>query len=424
MAETTGAPGTDPAPDRVSTFASLRIPAYRRLWFAGLLVFLAVTAQAIARGWLARELTGTNAGLGGVLLAFGLAMLVATPFGGVAADRFPKRAVLVVSQLLLVLSSLPIGIAQAFDAAEYWMLLASSAVQAVAFALFGPARVAYITELVERRVLSNAIVLAQMGAEGMRVIGPSIAGIVIAAAVWGLAAVFIICGLLCVLGMVFTLFLPPGRPPSTREHPSPLAEIAEGVRYVRSRPAVALLVVTSLGVVMVGYPYFAFLPSVADGIFDEGSGGYGVLSAVSAAGALVGGLITARSGGRHDPWKFVTLSGFGFGLSVIALGLMPAFGLAAVVLMFIGAFSLTFQTMTNSLLLNLSDFEYHGRIQSLVMLGFSGFGIAALPLGLLADAVGLRATLVGMGLVVVGFMTVFVLRRRRFSEREVVLDLG
>ena len=92
--------------------------------------------------------------------------------------------------------------------------------------------------------------------------------------------------------------------------------------------------------------------------------------------------------------------------------------------MFVGGMSLMFQTMTNSLLLNLSDFEYHGRIQSLVMLGFSGFGIAALPLGILADTIGLRATFVVMGAVVLVIMTLFVLRRRSFSEREMMLGLG
>src|SRR3712207_1584256 len=113
-----------PAPG--GTFAALRYTAHRRLWFSGLTVFLAVTAQAIARGWLARELTGTNAGLGGVLLGFGVAMLVATPFGGVAADRLPKRTVLVVAQLILALSAAWIGLAEQFDFVEYWMLIGAS----------------------------------------------------------------------------------------------------------------------------------------------------------------------------------------------------------------------------------------------------------------------------------------------------------
>ena len=107
--------------------SALGVPAFRRLWLAGLVVFLSVTRQAIARGWLARDLTGTNAGLGGVLLAFGVAMLVSTPFGGVAADRFPKRAVIIVSLVLLSASSLWIGIALLLDVVAYCMLLGASA---------------------------------------------------------------------------------------------------------------------------------------------------------------------------------------------------------------------------------------------------------------------------------------------------------
>ncbi|MCD9624026.1 MFS transporter [Rhabdothermincola salaria] len=432
--DVSGDPVTSPSPpaDHVatapvlasSTFAAMAVPAYRKLWFSGLFVFMAVNAQAIARGWLARELTGTNAGLGGVLLAFGIAMLISTPFGGVAADRLPKRTVLVVSQLLLVASSMWIGVALVLDVVEYWMLMGASALQAVAFALFGPARMSYTAEIVDGRILSNAIVLAQMGAEGMRVIGPTIAGIVIAAFTWGLEGVFIASGALCLFGTVLTVFLPPAPPHPERIHGSPWGELADGLRYVRRRPDLALLVTSSLVIVMIGYPFMAFLPTVADGIFDTGSTGYGVLSAASAVGAIAFGLFAARSGGRRDPWRFVTVAGIGFGVGLITLGLMPLFWLAVVALMFTGGMSLTYQTMTNSLLLNLSDFDYHGRIQSLVMLGFSGFGIAALPLGALADAIGLRTTFVIMGAVVLVVMVVFVLRRRRFSDREVVLGLG
>ena len=170
-----------PAGTRPGAFVSLRTPAYRLLWIGGLFVFLAVTAQTIARGWLARELTGTNAGLGAVLLAFGVPSLLLAPWGGVAADRLPKRTVLIVSQVLLTLSALWIGIAVALDAVEYWMLLATSAIQAGAFALFAPARMAFTAELVDARDLTNAVSLGQMSAEGMRVVGPSIAGVLLAA---------------------------------------------------------------------------------------------------------------------------------------------------------------------------------------------------------------------------------------------------
>jgi predicted MFS family arabinose efflux permease len=98
--------------------------------------------------------------------------------------------------------------------------------------------------------------------------------------------------------------------------------------------------------------------------------------------------------------------------------------LALLVLAFTGGMSLAFQSTIQALLLDLSDFDYHGRIQSLVMLGFSGFGIAALPLGILADEIGLRTTFVIMGATVGGIMVLFVTATRRARARELVLDLG
>ena len=407
-----------------STFASLRVPEFRRIFVAGLVVFSATTSQVVARGWLARELTGTNAGLGGVLLAFGVAMIVTTPVGGVVADRFPKRTVMIVAQMMLLLSTVLVGVAVSFDVVSYWMVMAMAALQAMAFAIFGPARMAFTAELVPAPLLTNGIVLTQMSSEVMKVIGPSIAGLVIAVGPWGLQAVFYGSSVLLVAGTVLTLFLPAGRPTSTRLRRSAVAEMVDGFRYVRRRSDILLLVVSLLTVVMIGFPFAALLPGVADELFGQGSGGYGILLAVTALGGLAAGLVTARSGPRHDLWRWVQWTGLGFGAGLVAFGLAPTFLLASVALLAVGAGNLAFQTTTNSLTLSLTDVDYHGRVQSLAMLGFGGYGIAALPLGILADAVGLRPTLVGMGAVVLVIMGVFSLRRRAFRDRELVLDLG
>ncbi|MCU1374404.1 MAG: putative arabinose efflux permease, family [Actinomycetia bacterium] len=406
------------------TFASLAYPEYRRLWISGLIVFMAVNAQGIARGWLAKEITGTNAGLGGVLLGFGLAMLIATPFGGVLADRMPKRRLIFIAHVLLAVSSVWIGLAIVFDVVAYWMLIASGAVQAVAFALYGPARMAFIAELVEGETMNNAIVLGQMSAESMRIVGPTTAGMAIGVATWGLQAVFLVCAALCVVATVIGLFLPPGNPDANRPSRTPLAEMRDGLAYVRGREDLRLLMACALGVVMLAYPYLAFLPTLADDIFHRGSSGYGILSACSAVGAVSAGLFTAGRGGRLEPWRLATIAGVGFGVGLLALSIAPSFAVAMVILAAVGGSSLTFETTTQSLLLSLSDFEYHGRIQSIVMLGYSGFGIVALPLGLCADAFGLRPTLAGMGVAVLAIVAVFASRRQRIVERELLLDLG
>jgi hypothetical protein len=116
------------------------------------------------------------------------------------------------------------------------------------------------------------------------------------------------------------------------------------------------------------------------------------------------------------PWATIAVSGAALGASLIALGLAGAFWLALLALVAVGAAGLVFQTTTQSLMLSLSDFDYHGRMQSMVVLGFSGFGLAALPLGLVADAVTLRFTLVAMGVVVVLVSATFALKRLQHRQ--------
>jgi len=340
------------------------------------------------------------------------------------ADRFQKRTVLVLAQTLLLVSSTWIGVELVLDSVEYWMLLVSSALQAAAFSLFAPARMAYAAELVPGRNLSNAIVLSGMSAEGMRVIGPTIAGMVIGAFIWGMEVIYLVSSSILVLGILMTFTLPLARRRAADIDTTPLQEIADGVRYVRSRPDLRLLLLTSLGVIICVYPFMTFLPSVAAGMFDRGAAGYGLLSAVSAAGALVAGLFVARRSGHHDPWRAVVLFGFGFAASVVAIALSPTFGVAIVMVTIAGGMSLSFQSISNSLLLNLSAFEYHGRVQSIVMLAFSGNGIVSYPLGALADTIGLRSTLALMGLAAALIMVVFAVRRRHLRPIELALDFG
>ncbi|MFP5488540.1 MAG: MFS transporter, partial [Acidimicrobiia bacterium] len=115
----------------------------------------------MARGWLANDLSDSNAGLGGVFMAFGIPMLVATPLAGVAADRYSKRLILVVTFAMLAGSSLWIALAVSFDVVAYWMLLATSAIQAMAFSFMVPARMALTGEVVGRDLIPNAIILGQ-----------------------------------------------------------------------------------------------------------------------------------------------------------------------------------------------------------------------------------------------------------------------
>ncbi|MFN0030336.1 MAG: MFS transporter [Acidimicrobiales bacterium] len=401
MASSPGAaagPAATPG-SNTGTFAALGHRTYRMLWIAGFVAFLSTFAQVIARGWLAHQLTGTNRGLGAVTLGFGLASLIATPLGGVVADRFPKRTVLVVSQLVLVASSVWIALAVELGFIRFWMLMVASALQAVGFAGTGPARMAFTAELVGPDLLSNAIVLSQLSLNANRVLGPSVAGVMIGIDQIGIGGVYVFGSVINLVALVLFARLPRGTPTGARRA-APLRELADGARYARSnRPALALLVLSTI-VIMFGFPYVSFLPAVAEDVFHAGSAGYSWLSVTSAAGGIAVTLAIARRAAGAAAWRLVWLAGLGFAVSELALALSPSLVVASVAMFALGGTSAGFQSLTASLVLAHSDRAFHGRLQSLLQLGFSGFGLAALPLGLLADAAGLRRVLVGMAVVV------------------------
>jgi MFS family permease len=428
-AETTPDAGTAPGPTAppppLGALGILRIGGFLVLYLNAAAVFIGVMAQAIARSWLAFQLTGSNAALGGVLLSFGVALLVATPWGGVAADRLPKRLVLQTSVLLLATSSAWIGLAVLFDVIAYWMLLGAGVLQAVGFALFNPARMAFLAELVPRGSVPQAVSLLLVNTEVSRVVGPALAGVVIGAVAWGTEAIFLASAVLATLGVLLTGALPPGRRRGEPSDRSPLGELADGVRYVRRHPELSALTWCGIGVTMCGMPYLAFMPTISSDLYGLGSVGYGVLSATSAVGGVTAGLLLGRRSSRTGETRVFAISGALFGLSICGLAVAPNAYVAVVVLLLLGGSMLAFQTTNQSQLLALSDMEYHGRVQGLIMLSFGAFGIAALPLGLLADVAGLRVTLAGMGAGVLLFVLLFVLvSRRRVVAATRLRDLG
>ncbi|MET0146353.1 MAG: MFS transporter [Ilumatobacteraceae bacterium] len=397
----------------------LESTGYRRLLYSASAVIFGVMGQAVARGWLAKDLTGSNAGLGGVMLAFGVSMLLVTPWGGVAADRFPKRTVLLVAVAMLFVSSLLVGIAVLADAIEYWMLVAASALQAAAFALYLPARISFIVEVVEPEQIGPAVMLSQTAQEAMRVVAPALAGVLIGLSWFGVGGVFILGAATAALSAAVLASLPPGH---GKELPSrsPVAEMLDAYHYVKSRRGLGLVALTTIGVVIIAFPYLTFLPTLADERYHVGAGGYGLMSGVAGLGAVVAGVVSPRLRAvTSRPWRTIAASGMALGFSLIALAAASFYWTALVALLAVGASGLVFQTTTQSQMLALSDVDYHGRMQSMVVLGFSGFGLAALPLGMLADAVTLEVTLALMGVVVLAVTGLFVLKRSQ-HRRELV----
>jgi MFS family permease len=394
------------------SFASLQNLDYRKLWWAGTFSFMAVQMQFLLRGVLAWDLTEREGALGLVYLCFGVAMLVSTPLGGVAADRLPKRRVLLVSQAALLVAGAGMGIVVLTDTVQFWMLLLAALTQGIAFGFYGPTRVAFTSEIVGRDQLGNAITLSMLSMNGTRVIAPAFAGALAGIVFIGIGGAYLVSATFSVLSFVLLLRCPSGSEARAATRANPLAEIADGVRYVAARPHLRRLVLSSFLIIMFGFNYVAFIPALVKGEFGLGDGWVGVIMSASSVGAVVVALPLAGRADGAGVWRLMVGSGLVFGSAVIALGLSPLFALGVLIVAFIGAGTTGYQSLSNSIALNMTSDTHQGRVQSLMMLSFAGFGIAAAPLGLLAEAIGLRQAIVVMGTITLATVVGYALIER------------
>lgn len=392
-------------------FASLQIPAYRWLFWGGLFSFMAVQMQFLLRGLLAWDLTERESTLGYVYLAFGFALLVFTPFGGVASERLRKRSLLLWGQVLLTIFALFMATVVLLDIAELWMLLLAAVGQGAMFGLTGPARVAMASELVGRDRLGNAISLSTMSMNGSRIFAPSFAGVLAGVAFFGIGGAYLIASVFSILSFVLVFRLPDLDPVGTSDR-SPIGDIVDGVQYVARQPRLRRIVLTSTIAIMFGFNYVAFMPALVEGDFSLGEEWVGFMSTGSSIGALVASFWFAKRADGAGRMRLLVLSGIAFGTSVAILALAPTIWLALLVVLFVGAATTGFQILSNSIVLTTADDSHQGRVQSLMQLSFAGFGMAAAPLGAFAEWAGLRPAMALMGAV-----TVLAAVALGFSER-------
>lgn len=395
-------------------FAALGQQNFRTLWMGGLFSFMGIQMQFFLRGILAWDLTGRKDALGLVYFIFGIALLVATPLGGVASDRLPKRGVMLVAQLGIIASAGGMAFAVITDIVEFWMLLVTSILQGAAFGFLGPARVAMASDIVGRENLGNAISLQSLAMNGTRVFAPSLAGALVGWSFVGLGPTYLVAATFAVLSWITTTQLP--NPPAALTGATrPFADIADGVRYVLGTPPIRNIVLATFAVLMFAFSYVSFIPALVEGEFGLEEQHVGLFTSASSVGALLAGLWVAGLADSPRAQLIMTVAGVLFGVMVMGLGVAPGFVVAAIIAVIAGAGTTTFQTLSNTLALRDAASEYQGRVQSIMQLGFAGFGMTALPLGVLAERVGLRPTLVIMGAIasiaVLGYGAVSFLRK-------------
>lgn len=383
------------------TFSSLAIFNYRVFWLGQLVSLSGTWMQTTAQAWLVLKLTNSPTALGTVTMLQFLPVMVLTLFGGVLADRLPKRTVIVCTQSVAALQALLLAGLVLSNHVQLWHIYVLALVLGLVNAFDNPTRQAFVVEMVGKEQLQNAIALNSSLFNSARIIGPALGGVVITAV--GIGQAFLWNGI-SFLPVIASLFLM--RPHEFYATPRPergnvFRQLAEGVRYaVGTREVLlVLLMIGTLGTF--GYNFTTILPLIARYVVHSGALGLGLLTSAMGVGSLVAALGVASA--RRTSLTVIVVAAALFSVVLILVGLSPWFPLTLGLLVVLGITSIVFTSSANTRLQLAAPGRLRGRVMSLYFLLFAGTTpIGSLLIGVLASRVGVQTTVILMGLICLG----------------------
>jgi MFS family permease len=383
-----------------STFGAVHSSRNYRIYLVGQSISLCGTwMQTVAQAWLVLKITGSGTALGFVVALQFLPVLVLGPWGGVLADRMPKRRLLLITQVAFGLLALLLGILTATNVVTLWMVYAVALCFGCVTALDNPARQTFVLEMVGREHLANAVTLNTVNINMARVIGPALAGLIIA--VIGIALCFLLNAVSYIAVIIALLMMNKSElrpaPPQARAK----GQLRDGFRYVWSTPKLRTPLVMMAIVGTLAYEFQVILPLVAKYTFGGDAATYGIMTGAMGVGAVVGGLFTASRQRTGDgPLIQATLV---FGALILVAAIMPSLPLMVLLLVGVGAGSVTFLARANSTMQLRTDPVFQGRVMALWAVAFLGTTPIGGPIiGWIGQNIGPR-----WGMVVGGTATLF-----------------
>lgn len=390
------------------TFSSLKNRNYLNLWSGLMGGWFAMQMQQVARGYLAYTLTGTAFTLGLVTLSMGIPRMILSPFGGVLADRYPKRQVVLVTQALQALIALSHALLLQFGLMHVWTLIALGFLQGTAFALNMPARQAIIPEIVgSGPQLANAIALNNAGMNLTRVVGPSIAGILLGLPLFGVKGVFYVMTLCYVWALISTSRISAGLQTAAAKAKRGAADIGAGFTYIVKNSK--LLALMSLGFIplAIGMPYQNLMTVFALQVMGLTSRGLGVLLTAVGIGGLGGSLAVAYLSEYRHKARLQQILGISFGVLLVAFAFLTAqrqLYIVLPVLVFMGMVGDGYMSINSTLIMTNTDRQVYGRVMGVYMIIQSVRPVTVLPVAALADAIGAPLTIGIAGAIVAVFI--------------------
>lgn len=406
--------------------ATLRALRYRnfQLFFSGQLISLVGTwMQNVAQAWLVYRITGSAVLLGAIGFAGQIPSFLFSPVAGIVADRYSRHRVVIATQTASMLLAFALAAVVLARVEQIWHIFVLAVLLGVVNAFDIPARQAFLVEMVGRSDLMNAIALNSSMFNASRVVGPAIAGILVASIGEGWCFFANAVSYIAVIVGLFLMRLPPREP--VHHEASPLEHIIEGFRFViHNTPIHAILMLLGL-VSLTSMPYTVLMPIFADRILHGGAEALGTLMGATGIGALIGALVMASRESLKGLGTWVAVSATGFGVFLIAFGFSRIYWLSLVILVPAGFTMMIEMGSSNTLIQSMVPDRLRGRVMSVYSMMFMGMApMGSLLAGAAADRLGAPWTVAAGGILCIAGAAVFAmfLPRIRLHARRLIVE--
>ncbi len=392
---------------RLRTFESFTDSAFRWFFVSTLAQMYSAIGQMFVRTFLVYELTESYAAVGLVALIGGTVQFALGPYGGVLADRFPKKAVTQIFQFVGFLNAFVIGTLAVMGILEFWHLLISAVSQGVLVALMVPARQAMVSEIVPKHRIMNGVALNTAAMNMMQFGAPLIGGALLATA--GAGVTFYSMAGCYVLAMLTMLPIPSvvaqaGRGKGgVREA---FRDIGDGFRYIARHRVLRMILLLSFFISLLGTPFQGLLPGFVQDTFDAGPALAALFLTFSAVGAFLAALIIAslRRSGRG---KLLILMGVFLGAATLGMAISPWIWLSLPIMILMGIGQSGRMAMASALIQEQAEPAYRGRVMSVLMMQFAVMQGGVFVLGIVAELVGIRLAIFVVGVMLLGALALF-----------------
>ena len=379
---------------RLATFDALKDRHFRWYWLGMLASSSTMQMGSVGQGWLVYQLAGTAMALGWVSAGWSITNSILSPWAGVLSDRVEKRTLLLWVRGLMVISSLVVAALIALNVIQVWHLAVYSLFRGILFAVLMPAQNAYLSELVGRKTLLNAVSLNSVGMGLAGIFAASLAGLLIDSI--GVEAVYFGIAVLYLLVFLTMLKLPRtgATDPGTR---SVWSDITDGAKYIQIRQALVPLLAIVFIRGLFTMPYRTLMPKYAQDVMHLDASGLGILVAAPGVGSLISSLTLASLGDFQGKGKLLLGSGIALGASIALFANTQVFALVLILLAIVGAAGNICMVANRTLLQVNTDTSYLGRVMSAYMLMFGLTQLGTIPVGAFADRFGVPVVLGVLG---------------------------